>query len=223
VLVRELEEVGRLEWALDECEARRVRDRSRAEPDTAWWKIKGARQLRGKSRGVAQELAGWRERAAESADVPPRFILPDLALAATVQRAPKSHEELRGIRGIEPRHLRDGTADSILGAVQRGTALESSMLRLPDTERVDRSLQPAVTICSAWLAQRADELRVDATVLATRADIAQFLADGDGRLASGWRSDLVGEPLRRLLAGRATISLTNGGRRLELNLRPDES
>jgi ribonuclease D len=219
VLLTELEQVGRREWALDECEARRVRDRTRAEADTAWWKIKGARQLRGKARGVAQELAGWRERAAEAADVPPRFILPDLALAATVQRAPHTRDELRGIRGIEARHLRDGTADEILQAVSRGAALDPAQLRLPETERVDRSLQPAVTICSAWLAQRADELRVDPAVLATRADIAQFLADRGGRLESGWRVDLVGEPLRALLAGQATIALTNGGRRLELEPR----
>jgi ribonuclease D len=218
-LVADLEQEGRLQWALDECEARRVRDRSRADPTTAWWKIKGARQLRGHARGVAQELAAWRERTAEQLDVPARFVLSDLALAAAVQRAPKTRSELSGIRGIEGRHLRDGAADDILHAVAAGAALDGSELRLPTSERVDRSLQPAVTVVGAWLAQQADELRIDPTVLATRADVAQFLADGTGRLASGWRHDLVGEPVRRLLAGEATVSLVQGGRRLRLDPR----
>ncbi|MCU1430499.1 MAG: Ribonuclease [Actinomycetia bacterium] len=219
VLVAELEKTGRLQWALDECETRRVRDRSRPDPLTAWWKIKGSRQLRGKARGVAQELAAWRDRKAEAIDVPPRFVLSDLAMAALMQRAPHARDDLKGIRGIEPRHLKDGTADEILQAVATGVALGPGELRLPDTERVDRSLQPAVTVLSAWLAQQADELRLDPSVLATRADIAQFIADGTGRLASGWRADLVGEPVRRLLAGDATISLADGGRRLKLDRR----
>jgi ribonuclease D len=222
-LVEQLEAEGRLQWALDECEMRLRRDRARPEVDTAWWKIKGSRQLRGKARGVAQEVAAWRERAAQASDLPPRFVLPDLALAALVQRAPRSIDELKSIRGIEGRHLRDGTAREILDAVAAGLALPPADLRLPETDRFDRSLQPAVTVAGAWLAQRADELRLDPSVLATRADIAQFLDDRTGRLASGWRADLVGEPLQRLLSGRATIALANGGRRLRLEDREERA
>jgi ribonuclease D len=215
-LEEQLVEEGRLEWALDECETRRARDRTRPDVSTVWWKIKGARQLRGRARGVAQEVAAWRERTAQHLDLPPRFVLSDLALAAAVQRAPHTREELSAIRGIEGRHLRNGAADEILRAVEVGAALEGNDLRLPETDRVDRSLQPAVTVMGAWLAQRADELRLDPSVLATRADIARFLDDGSGRLASGWRADLVGQPLRRLLTGESSIVLTNGGRRLKL-------
>jgi ribonuclease D len=218
-LVEMLEAEGRLQWALDECENRRARDRTRPDLATAWWKIKGARQLRGKSRGVAQELAAWRERTAQRIDVPPRFVLSDLALAAAVHRAPRNRDELASIRGIDGRSLRDGAADEILHAVETGCTLDNTELRLPESDKVDRSLQPAVTMLSAWLAQQADELRLDPTVLATRADVAQLVNTGGGRLATGWRADLVGKPLQRLLAGDASIRLDNGGRRLKLEDR----
>jgi ribonuclease D len=219
-LIERLEQEGRLEWALDECEARRARDRTRPDVSTVWWKIKGSRQLRGRARGVAQELAAWRERTAQHLDLPPRFVLSDLALAAAVQRAPRTRDELSAIRGIEGRHLRNGAADEILRAVEVGAALEGPELRLPESDRVDRSLQPAVTVVGAWLAQRADELKLDPAVLATRADITRFLDDGSGRLASGWRADLVGAPLQTLLRGESSITLTSGGRRLTLEPRP---
>ncbi len=67
VLVARLEPMGRLDWALDECEERRLRVRTRPEPEVAWWRMKGARQLRGRSRGVAQEVGAWRERTAAAA------------------------------------------------------------------------------------------------------------------------------------------------------------
>jgi len=214
-LLRRLDQRGRRAWAEDECEQRRRRVRTRPAADTAWWRIKGARQLRGSARGVAQEVASWRERTAESLDVPARYVLSDLALAGVVQRPPHTREELGTIRGLDGR-MRDGTAKELLDAVASGLALEPSNLRLPESDRVDRSLAPAVTVIGAWLAQRASELDLDPALLATRAELTSMLQHRPSRLATGWRSELVGAPLQRLLNGSASLVLRDGGRHLEL-------
>ena len=214
-LLTRLDAMGRLEWATDECEERRQRIRTRPDAETAWWRIKGARQLRGNGRGVAQKVAAWRERTAEALDVPARFVLSDLALAGVVQRPPRNRDDLGGIRGIDGR-LRDSTATDLLDAVTAGIELAPSELRLPESDRIDRSLAPAVTVLGAWLAQRASELDLDPALLATRAELTQMLQDRPSRLATGWRTDLVGEPLRRLLRGEAALVLRDGGRRIEL-------
>ncbi|HTL85580.1 MAG TPA: ribonuclease D [Acidimicrobiia bacterium] len=213
--VVKLEAAGRLEWATDECEERRQRVRTRPEPETAWWRIKGARQFRGATRGVAQAVAAWRERTAEALDVPPRYVLSDLALAGLVHRPPQNRDELGSIRGIDGR-LRDAQANELLAAVAEGVALAPSDLRLPETGRVDRSLAPAVTVIGAWLAERASELDLDPALLATRAELTQMLQGDPSRLATGWRADLVGAPLKRLLNGDAVLVLRDGGRRIEL-------
>lgn len=217
-LVKALDEMGRLVWATDECEERRQRIRTRPDADTAWWRIKGARQLRGTGRGVAQKVAAWREHTAETLDVPARYVLSDLALAGVVQRPPLSREDLAGVRGIDGR-LRDHTATELLDAINAGLELPASELRLPESDRIDRSLAPAVTVLGAWLAQRASELDLDAALLATRAELTQMLQGRPSRLATGWRADLVGEPLQRLLTGEATLTLADGGRRIELQDR----
>jgi ribonuclease D len=217
-LVRRLEAMGRLEWATDECEERRLHIRTRPDPETAWWRIKGARQLRGTGRGVAQKVAAWRERTAETLDVPARYVLSDLALAGVVQRPPRSRDDLVGIRGIDGR-LREHIAKDLLDAITSGIELAPSELRLPESDRIDRSLAPAVTVLGAWLAQRASELDLDPALLATRAELTQLLQDRPSRLATGWRADLVGEPLQRLLHGDAVLRMSDGGRRIELEAR----
>ena len=214
-LVVRLDAMGRLEWATDECEERRRRIRQRPDAETAWWRIKGARQLRGTGRGVAQKVAAWREQTAEGLDVPARFVLSDLALAGIVQRPPRSRDDLVGIRGIDGR-LRDNTATDLLAAVEAGVELPGSELRIPESDRIDRSLAPAVTVLGAWLAQRASELDLDPALLATRAELTQMLQDRPSRLATGWRADLVGEPLQRLLRGEAALVLRDGGRRIDI-------
>jgi ribonuclease D len=214
-LTERLEASGRLQWAVDECEERRKRVRARPDPETAWWRIKGARQLRGTTRGVAQAVAAWRERSAESLDVPPRYVLSDLALAGIVQRPPRNREELTGIRGLDGR-LRDAMANELLAVVASGLERDPKGVRMPDPERVDRSLAPAVTVLGAWLAQRASELDLDPALLATRAELAQLLQGEPSRLGTGWRAELVGEPLQKLLKGEVALVLADGGRRIEL-------
>ena len=147
--------------------------------------------------------------------MPPRYVLSDLALAGVIHRPPQSRDELTTIRGIDGR-LRDGTATDLLAAVAAGAALDSSQLRLPESDHVDRSLAPAVTILGAWLAQRAAELDLDPALLATRAELSELLQGRKSRLATGWRAELVGEPLAHLLHGEASIVLCDDGRRIEL-------
>ena len=77
----ELDRRGRLAWALDECDTTRRRYRDPADPDVAWWRIKEARRLRGKARGVAQCVAARRENRARQPDRrehrrPPVKLLP---------------------------------------------------------------------------------------------------------------------------------------------------
>jgi ribonuclease D len=215
-LVARLEPMGRLLWATDECEERRLRVRTRPEPEVAWWRMKGARQLRGRSRGVAQQVGAWRERTAAALDVPPRFVLSDLALIGIVSRPPRTRDELNAIRGVDGRSLRDGATDALLEAVTSGLALEPGSVAMPESDHIDRALAPAVTVIGAWLSQRASELDLDPAVLATRADLTQLLHGAPSRIAAGWRADLVGAPIQRLLEGKATIVLRDGGRRVEL-------
>ena len=135
-----------------------------------------------------------------------------------VQRPPRSRDDLVGIRGIDGR-LRDHVAKDLLDAITAGIELAPSELRLPESDRIDRSLAPAVTVLGAWLAQRASELELDPALLATRAELTQLLQDRPSRLATGWRADLVGEPLQRLLHGDAVLRMRDGGRRIELEDR----
>jgi len=210
-LTARLQASGRLAWALDECELARQRTRQGRDPDMAWWRIKETRALRGKARGVAQAVAAWREKRASEVDQPVRQVLPDLAVAGIAHRAPRNGTELREIRGLDERHLRKGAAEGILAAVQRGIDLGPDDLRLPPVDDTDRSLRPAVTLLTAWLSQLAHDLHLDPTVLATRGDLTALLnGDPEARLARGWRAELVGEPVRRMVDGEVALAFERG-------------
>ncbi|HLH45873.1 MAG TPA: HRDC domain-containing protein, partial [Acidimicrobiales bacterium] len=161
--------------------------------------------------GVAQEVAAWRERRAQRTDIPVRHVLPDLAVQAISHRPPSSPQALAGTRGLDGRRLRADVAAELLEAIARGRHLPESELVLPPGDEVPRELRPGVALAMAWVAQLARDEAIDASLLASRADVVALLSGGTGRLSTGWRADLVGRPLRRLLDGDAALAFDGRG------------
>jgi ribonuclease D len=212
-IASQLRRDGRLAWAEDECAALLARSQEPDEPRRSWWKLRDARQLRGASRGVAQEVAAWRERRAQQVDLPVRSVLPDLALQAIAHRPPSSVEGLKHLRGMDWRHLRPTVSAELLAAVRAGVDLPAAEVCLPPSDEVPKELRAAVAMLMAWVAQLARDERVDASQLATRGDLAAYLrGDPDARLARGWRAAMVAGPIQALVEGRAALAFDGSGR-----------
>lgn len=213
----ELEARGRLGWAVDEFEHARLKARISRPPDEAWTRIKEARQLRGTTKAIAQEVAAWRELRAIESDQPARFVMADLAVVAIAQRVPKTPDDLKSIRGVDERHARGSTGSEILDAVQRGKERPAERNQRVQNGELSRELRPAVSLVSSWVSQLARDEELDTALLATRADLESLLrGDPESRLAVGWRAELVGEPIRRLISGEASLAFDgNGGLVLE--------
>lgn len=216
VLHGRLSALGRWEWAQEECALALAKGRRVAIPEEAWWRLRQARQLRGKARGVAQCVAAWRERRAQALDIPVRNVFPDLAIASIAQRPPSSRAELEAVRSLDRRYLGGGAAPEILAAVEHGAAIPPSELHLPPGPQGEAIAKPTVALAAAYATERAHELELDPALLATRSDIVDFLQEpAVGRLASGWRGDLVGELIRRLVSGEAALAVSGSSLVLE--------
>jgi ribonuclease D len=100
----------------------------------------------------------------------------------------------------------------VLAAVERGRALPPAALCLPPADDVPRELRAPVALVMAWIAQLARDSRIDASLLATRGDVAAYLRGEPGsRLSRGWRSTLVAAPVMALVEGRAALTFDANG------------
>ena len=208
-----LEERGRLAWAEEEIERLRSKDRTPPDPDTLWWKLRGKTKLNGRARGIAQELAAWRDQVAKKQNRPPRTVLSDMPLLALAQRPARNIEQLKGVRNLDLRRFKQ--TDQLLAAIERGAQLPKEAVRLPPKrpENVP-DVDGVVALCLAWLAQRAGEEALDMSVLGTRDDVTSLVLHQPSRLSKGWRDTLVGRELRAIIDG--TAGLRVNGTKLEL-------
>ena len=211
-LAARLDGLGRRDWAEAEFELLLERGRGGPRPEDAWSRLKEVRHLRRRDLPVVRSVAMWREQRAASLDQPVRHVLSDVVVVSIAQAAPRTTEELAKVRGVGEGVARGRLGSAILKAVADGLASDWR----PPPKRATRSdaaerLRPAVGLVTSWVNQLARERMIEPSLLATRADVEALMrGDADARLVRGWRSEMVGEPIRRLVAGEAALAFDNG-------------
>jgi ribonuclease D len=214
-LERRLEERGRLEWAREESRALEdVTDERDAQ--RSYERLPRLGRLSESARGVALELAEWREQEARSADRPPGTVLPDQALIELARRTPRDKQGLEQIRGLPPQTLHR-RGDALLGAIARGRdrTAPAAPSEPPGREPADA---PLVSLAQALVRHRSMETGVAVELIATQSELSALISslrrgeNGDHlRVASGWRRELVGDELKELVEGRRALSVNPDG------------
>lgn len=219
-LSQEIEQRGRTTWVTEACEELRSSPPTPRDPDQAWRRIKEIRHLGGARLALAQAVAAWRERKAIETDVTPRFILSDLGVVSIASAAPDSIEDLTSLRGVDGRVLRGGGGEELLEIVRTSRDARPARRDKRPRGELPADVRPVLPLISAWVNQRCRDLQIETSLLATRSDLEELLrGDPGARLATGWRAEIVGEPIRRLVEGSAALVFRKG-RGLEL-VEPD--
>ena len=131
-LKSEIDASGRADWLNEEMGVLTDRKTYEQHPDEAWQRLK-LRVKNRKALAVLMELAAWRERMAQSQDVPRARILRDEALYDIANQAPTSAEQLSELRTLSEGFSRSARARDILEAVKRGLQRDTKVL--PPIER----------------------------------------------------------------------------------------
>ena len=147
---------------------------------------------------MLRELAAWRERTAQTQNLPRGWVITDAALVDTARASPENLEQLSGIVEISAAAIRKW-GHEILEAVSRGKTTPPQPWEKP--LRLDQTQHTLYDRMLTRIRVRAEELGIGPTVLATRKDIQQlFDNEPSGALTRGWRRYLVGEELLRMRA-----------------------
>jgi ribonuclease D len=210
-LQRRLDALGRLAWAREECEPLAQASDER-DPDAILERLPRVRSLGATARPVARELVIWREQTAERQNRPVQSVLGDPALMEIARRKPSSRTEIEQIRGAGParRYARE-----VIDAVARGRARAPEpapeLARGPASRSEDT---PLVALCEALVRANALKAKIAYELIASRSDLQAIVAarradeaEPPVRTLSGWRRELVGAELTRLLEGRLTLAV----------------
>lgn len=211
-LAAELEKTGRTAWLDEEMAVLTSPDTYRADPERAWRRLSG--RLR-KSREIAvlMEVAAWRERDAQSRDVPRSRVLKDEAVLDVASAAPRTVEALGRLRTIPNGFERSRTASDILAAVERGLARDPASVPAAERSRSRGGGNGAlVELLKVLLKAVAETEGVAPKIIATVDDLEAIGAGDQADVPSlhGWRRALFGDKAIALKEGRLSLAVERG-------------
>jgi ribonuclease D len=215
-----LASLGRLDWALQECELIAAASDAR-EHEAIFARLPRINSAPPAAQAVARELTLWRERTAERQDRPVQSVLADAALVEIAKRKPANAQELTAIRGV-PQGIARRAGAEILEAVRRGQGRPPEPRRAaPRQQPPDPADAPLVALAEALARARAVEAGLAYELVATRADLQAIVAahrtgneEPDVRALSGWRRELLGQEILSLLDGGLSLTVQDGAMRI---------
>jgi ribonuclease D len=210
-LVDDLQRRGRADWVEDEMGVLTSPETYRMEPENAWQRLK-TRVRKPKELAVLIEVAAWREREAQSRDVPRSRVLKDEVIADIAVQAPTTTEKLKHLRSLPKGFERSRWGEAIVAAVAHGLARDMSALPLQPRTSPAANGAAIVELLKVLLRMISEQHHVAAKVIATVDDLEHIAADDNAKVPAlaGWRLELFGEKALALKHGKLALAIEKG-------------
>ena len=189
----------------------------RQEPEEMWRRLK-ARSRDPKFLAILRELAAWREREAQSRDVPRQRVAKDDALLELAAHPPKSQDDLKRSR-LGKSLSGHQNAPGVLKAVQAGLDTpKEDCPYVPKKDARPSGLGPVTDLLRVLLKARSEDHQVAQKLIASSADLELIAADDEADVPalSGWRRELFGEDALKLKHGELYLALGDSGKKVEV-------
>jgi ribonuclease D len=210
-LREKLERSDRLAWLDDEMRSLTTPATYEQDPASAWERYRH-RARKPRDLAVLMELAAWREREAQSKDVPRSRVLKDDAMVEVALAAPRTAEALANLRAFPRGMERSRGGADMLAAIERGLARDPKTLPKIERERRSGSNGATVELLKVLLRQVSERHGVAPKMIATVDDLEAISGDDNAPVAalSGWRRDLFGAKALELKHGRLALTIERG-------------
>ncbi|MCA9037857.1 MAG: HRDC domain-containing protein [Planctomycetaceae bacterium] len=208
-----LKKKGRLDWAWAEFD-RMINDIQQEERVQPWERLTGIHKLPRRELAAAQRLAQWREEEAAFRNRPARRILRDDLLIDLAKRRPKTAQQALATRDLNRPEYRK-RLDDMLAVIEDVNRLSDDQLpkrmknRREETSSDDQVISKLLALA---LANRCAELEIAQTLVGTNRDLMELVrcvrfheGEVNARLLTGWRGDVCGELLKKVLDGRMSF------------------
>ena len=209
-LRKELEALGRWEWAIEEFERMEaIRYREVSDDVEAWRKLKNLSGLERRSLAVVRAIFAWRDELARKADRPTFKVLSNESILELARERPESLRDLQGLKSMSRYHAERYGRD-LVRLIRE--AMEIPEADLPERNETkpwirDKALEARIDRLKKARDRIARELKVDGSILAPRHVLAAIAAGGmlDVPAMREWQKRVAGPALLAALEGQGKL------------------
>ena len=206
----QLGQSGRMSWVQEEMAALVDPSLYDISPSSAWTRLR-MRNARGRVLAAAMKLAEFRERLAQSKNVPRGRIFKDDALMELAANRPKNEQELSKSRLLN-REARGGEVSrGILQAVAESLEIKQEDLpRFENNQNGHKSYEALADILRVLLKAVVEDQKVAPKLIANASDLdAIARGETDVQALKGWRKEIFGNAALKLCRGDTALRVVN--------------
>lgn len=196
LLTERLAELGRLSWASEDSADLLDVDLYDPDPVASIGRLKGARNLQGRARAAAVEIAAWREREAIRSNRPRQWIMRDAVLIDIAVSGPENRDQLAAIEGMPESTVRRA-GDQLLSIV---AATTHDVTNYKPPARPNEEQKALLKAMQKLVSKQAESLGIATEIVAPKKELSAAIQGArDSRVFRGWRLKSVGQELLELL------------------------
>ena len=206
-----LNRLGRENWFQEEMDEWQDQlEKSETEPQ--WRRVSGISSLRPRSLAIVRELWIERDQEAKKKNRAARRVLPDDLIVELAKRGSSDPERLKAIRGFENRVAR-AMIRPISAAIETANSLPESQLpkRLPRGKTMNLGLLGQFLTTALNVVCKTENIAP--SIVGTAQDVRTMAAwrlglielKTEPELATGWRAEIVGQLIDRVLDGTIAV------------------
>ncbi len=214
-LSAELDRTDRRAWVEEELAILTDPTTYEIEPDQAWKRVK-TRTNSGKFLAYVKELAAFRERHAQTRNIPRNRVFKDDALVELASTKPKTLKDLSKSRLLLREARKGDIADGIIDAIGAASKYTPEMFPKPSTGREKLNVNPALAdLLRVLLKAKSDQSNVAQKMISSVSDLDAIAAGvRDVPALQGWRKQVFGDDALKLCEGQVAIGLRGNKVRL---------
>ena len=214
-LVKKIENLKRRMWLESEMTDWQA-SVEHAESEERWRRVSGIASLSSRALAIVRELFRWRDEEANRRNRPAKRILRDDLLVELAKRQSADPKRISAIRGMERRELKNQYAE-IAKCVDRALSLADSQCPRPQERSRTQQLNALGQFLTTALGSISRAAKVAPGLVGTSQDVRELVAhhlgleqfDEPPALSLGWRAEVVGQQIEKLIKGELCLRITD--------------
>lgn len=203
-----LAQTGRVAWIADEMAVLQNPKTYQTNPETVWMRFKMPLN-EGLQLYLFSKLCAWREKKAQASDKPRRHIMKDEALQELAITPPTKADDFEHMRHLSQGFSKTAWAEELLDLLTRETAVFETQMKkftYPETHHVPIKKKTLHDLMHLLVDLVCEKNKVAPKLLASSADVTDFVCDRPCRFLEGWRYELLGHLAQDLKAGKLNFT-----------------
>ncbi|WP_246434678.1 ribonuclease D [Teredinibacter haidensis] len=214
VLILKLKNLDRLFWATDDCEQVLTAFGNNQGDANSYLRIKQAWRLSRKNLTILKALAQWREGCAKNRDVPRNRVIKEHSLMDIASAAPSHISQLRAFEGLTDRMIRtdgENLITVVQAALEQDVESYPALIEKPLTSSENKwakKMRACVgviaeeqNVAPELLMKKRDYEAITRRFFQQESDNLENILEALKSHISGWRYDLLSEPLAQTICG----------------------